>query len=339
MGLFDHIENKLEGFVNGAFVRAVKGDLKPADIQSSMQRLLASQATPLAGGRKLAPNEFTVSLNKHDYDRLAPYSKTLNAEIIPTLREHASAYSLVFNGAISIAYVLDESLPSGKFAVTAETRAHVIAQGAAVGGQRSDVITGPTNVPGNRASAAAGSGASAAASLDPATSRRMTERVSADGTGRAGADWTERAGADGVRAGLGTDPNASIGTGAGTGTGIGTGHEGSAGSATRNPAASPHLALVLEVNGVRHPLVPPGFSIGRGTEADLRVSDPSISRKHAQIIVEGTPGNLTIKIVDLGSRNGIKVNGEKVLESPLTRGSRIEIGSTRMLVHASHGES
>ena len=43
---------------------------------------------------------------------------------------------------------------------------------------------------------------------------------------------------------------------------------------------------------------------------------------------------LQIDIVDLGSTNGITVNGHKVREAALQEGSRIEIGSTRMLVHA-----
>ena len=43
--------------------------------------------------------------------------------------------------------------------------------------------------------------------------------------------------------------------------------------------------LVLEVNGLRHPLEPPGFLIGRGTDADLRINDPGISRLHAEIRV------------------------------------------------------
>ena len=43
--------------------------------------------------------------------------------------------------------------------------------------------------------------------------------------------------------------------------------------------------LVLEVNGTRHPLQPPGLVIGRGSEADLRINDPGISRRHAQIRV------------------------------------------------------
>lgn len=109
----------------------------------------------------------------------------------------------------------------------------------------------------------------------------------------------------------------------------------------RGPAA-PSSALggtnpVLEVNGMRHPLEPPGLVIGRGTEADLRINDPGISRRHAQIRVTGSGSSLAIDIVDLGSTNGIIVDGQRVRYASLEVGSRIEIGSTRMLVHAPAG--
>ena len=95
--------------------------------------------------------------------------------------------------------------------------------------------------------------------------------------------------------------------------------------------------LVLEVNGTRHPLKPPGLVIGRGTEADLRINDPGISRRHAQIRVNTAGPQVQIDIVDLGSTNGIVVNGHRVQQAALQEGSRIEIGSTRMLVHAPSG--
>jgi len=95
--------------------------------------------------------------------------------------------------------------------------------------------------------------------------------------------------------------------------------------------------LVLEVNGTRHPLQPPGLVIGRGTEADLRINDPGISRRHAQIRVNVAGPGLQIDIVDLDSTNGIVVNGQRVRHAVLHEGSRIEIGSTRMLVHAPAG--
>jgi FHA domain-containing protein len=95
--------------------------------------------------------------------------------------------------------------------------------------------------------------------------------------------------------------------------------------------------LVLEVNGTRHPLQPPGLVIGRGTEADLRINDPGISRRHAQIRVNAAGPQVQVDIVDLGSTNGITVDGQRVQQAALQEGSRIEIGSTRMLVHAPAG--
>ena len=95
--------------------------------------------------------------------------------------------------------------------------------------------------------------------------------------------------------------------------------------------------LVLEVNGTQHPLQPPGLVLGRGSEADLRINDPGISRRHAQIRVNPAGPGMQIDIVDLGSTNGIVVNGQRVQHAVLQEGSRIEIGSTRMLVHAPTG--
>ena len=105
------------------------------------------------------------------------------------------------------------------------------------------------------------------------------------------------------------------------------------------PARAPigSARLVLEVNGTRHPLQAPGLTIGRGTEADLRINDPGISRLHAQIRVNHGAAGDQVDIVDLGSTNGIVVDGQKVRHAMLAEGTRIEIGSTRMLVHVPAG--
>jgi hypothetical protein len=106
---------------------------------------------------------------------------------------------------------------------------------------------------------------------------------------------------------------------------------------SRTPVPTSSGRLVLEVNGTQHPLLPPGMTIGRGTEADLRISDPSISRLHAEIRVSEAGDGHQIDIIDLGSTNGVTVNGQKVSRSVLGEGSRIQIGATRMLVYAPAG--
>ena len=44
--------------------------------------------------------------------------------------------------------------------------------------------------------------------------------------------------------------------------------------------------------------------------------------------------DIGLSIEDLDSTNGVTVNGVKVTSTELGDGSRIEIGSTRMLVHS-----
>lgn len=85
---------------------------------------------------------------------------------------------------------------------------------------------------------------------------------------------------------------------------------------------------VLEVNGTRHPLRAPGLVVGRGTEADLRINDPGVSRRHIEFMVNGDD----LEVVDLGSTNGMLVDGAKVGRAGLRNGTEVKIGHTTMTV-------
>lgn len=89
----------------------------------------------------------------------------------------------------------------------------------------------------------------------------------------------------------------------------------------------------LELNGTRHPIQAPGLVIGRGSQSDLRVDDPGVSRRHAQIRVQGDADAPLISIVDLGSTNGILVDGNRVQHAILDDGATVQLGSTTMRVH------
>lgn len=91
--------------------------------------------------------------------------------------------------------------------------------------------------------------------------------------------------------------------------------------------------VVLEVNGMRHPLEAPGLVIGRGTDADLRINDPGVSRRHAEIRVMPGAEAPVVSIVDLGSTNGMTVNGHRVQQAQLDDGGVVKIGNTSMTVH------
>ncbi len=62
--------------------------------------------------------------------------------------------------------------------------------------------------------------------------------------------------------------------------------------------------------------------IGRSTDADVRLPDTGVSRRHAELKLAGD----SVLLVDLGSTNGTTVNGRSVDRTTLTDGDRIQIG-------------
>ncbi len=91
-------------------------------------------------------------------------------------------------------------------------------------------------------------------------------------------------------------------------------------------------SVTLEVNGLKHPLSAPGVVIGRGADAQLRIEDPGISRRHAHLRIQDTLGGPAVTIVDLGSTNGVILDGRRVDEAPVRDGSQIRLGNTTMTV-------
>jgi hypothetical protein len=90
--------------------------------------------------------------------------------------------------------------------------------------------------------------------------------------------------------------------------------------------------VVIEVNGMKHPLSPPGLVIGRGNEADLKIDDPGISRRHAQIRIHQSGDDTTVTIVDLDSTNGVVLNGHRVATAAVADGSEIRLGNTVIII-------
>jgi hypothetical protein len=66
--------------------------------------------------------------------------------------------------------------------------------------------------------------------------------------------------------------------------------------------------------------------IGRSREADIRLSDPNVSRKHAELRNE----NGAYWVIDLESTNGLEVNGRRVQRAKLASGDVIAMGSSEL---------
>ncbi|MFH1177649.1 MAG: FHA domain-containing protein, partial [Acidobacteriota bacterium] len=71
-----------------------------------------------------------------------------------------------------------------------------------------------------------------------------------------------------------------------------------------------------------------GLTIGRAPEAGFPVDDEGVSRIHIRLNVSGGG---SVSVTDMGSRNGMYVNGLHVEVSDLHDGDKILIGTTTIL--------
>ncbi|MCV2491230.1 DUF3662 domain-containing protein [Geodermatophilus sp. YIM 151500] len=90
--------------------------------------------------------------------------------------------------------------------------------------------------------------------------------------------------------------------------------------------------LVVDGPGTRHELTTGRNVIGRGTEADIRLPDTGVSRKHVDVVLEQG----TAWAEDLGSTNGTLVNGRRITRHALSDGDVIRIGHS-VLVYRQDG--
>jgi hypothetical protein len=94
-----------------------------------------------------------------------------------------------------------------------------------------------------------------------------------------------------------------------------------------SPARRAEVATraVVSVDERRYVLDGPRATIGRSKDADCVLRDPNVSRHHAELR-RSPQGDWTI--ADLGSTNGIKVNGRRVGSTRLNSGDEVTLGTT-----------
>ena len=90
------------------------------------------------------------------------------------------------------------------------------------------------------------------------------------------------------------------------------------------PEARPAL---VRAGAAEYPLEGGRLVIGRSRECDIRLADPNVSRKHAEIRREGP----NFYVVDLDSTNGTEVNGRRARRARLADGDTILLGSTELV--------
>ena len=86
--------------------------------------------------------------------------------------------------------------------------------------------------------------------------------------------------------------------------------------------------------GERFYLDRPRLTVGRDPSSDIFLNDITVSREHAVLTLEA--GSVSIK--DVGSLNGVYVNGASVTSADLKGGDAVQIGRFQMAFHSGGGK-
>jgi pSer/pThr/pTyr-binding forkhead associated (FHA) protein len=94
------------------------------------------------------------------------------------------------------------------------------------------------------------------------------------------------------------------------------------------PAATPaaSLRVLSGLPQLRAFPVHDSVVIGRLPDCDVTLDDPSVSRRHARLRREGSRWT----VEDLGSTNGVLLNGQPVTRTDVHDGDRLELGSVQL---------
>ena len=77
----------------------------------------------------------------------------------------------------------------------------------------------------------------------------------------------------------------------------------------------------------RHEITKPVTVLGRSATCDVRLNDPNVSRRHAEVRQQGT----SYWVIDLDSTNGVEVNGARVERAKLDHGDKVTVGETELV--------
>ncbi|MEV0121669.1 DUF3662 and FHA domain-containing protein [Streptomyces sp. NPDC050703] len=299
MGVLKKFEQRLEGLVNGTFAKVFKSEVQPVEIAGALQRECDNNATIWNRERTVVPNDFIVELSAPDFERLSPYSGQLGDELSGMVRDYAKQQRYSFMGPIKVHLEKADDLDTGLYRVRSRTLASSTSQGP-------ESPAGPAS----GGPSAPGRGPGGGYGYPPPASG-----PGAPGAPGAGAPPMPAAPPPGGSRPGGQPPVPSRPAGPGAG-----------------PLPGAQVRRWIEINGNRHQISRPTLVLGRSTDADVRIDDPGVSRRHCEIRT-GTPST----IQDLGSTNGIVVDGQHTTRATLRDGSRIVVGQTTIVYRQAEG--
>lgn len=302
MGLLDNLERGLERVVRSAFSAGGPRAVKPVEIASALRQAMDDESLALSEGHTVAPNSYVVHFSPADFERARSWGSTLASELCDEVIRHADSQGYALPGTVRVAFHPDADVRAGDLRVV--TR---LDDGSLTAPAPHDDGASPATAHGPGASAAAPDrlveDLPAAAPREPSPAPRVGPRPAPR---RAAAPAAPAAPAHADQ------PTVVMG----------------------RPVTEP-AGPALELDGRMLPLDGDDLILGRSAErADLVIPDSSVSREHLRLLTVGS----TVTLLDLGSRNGVLVNGRRVDGSVTLRdGDVVTVGQTELLFFGGTG--
>lgn len=312
-------ERRLEGMVSNAFARLFKGKVHPAEIARSLQREAEEKRVVVGEHRVLVPNRYVVVLGQSDYAHLAEWERQLTSTLADMVQEYVAGEGWSTFGRITVSFTRKDSLRTGVFSIESGVDADAgpaqpasapaaPGYGAGAPGQPA----GPPSPPGypqqppQQPPGGFVPGPALSPGAPPMPPMPPTPQAP-QGQPYPGPQQPPQQSPQ-------SDPQAQPASGdAGPPT-----------AAWSPPYAPPRPAHMIVVDGpnTRYPLREGSNVVGRGHDAQVRLPDTGVSRRHVDIVVSGPSAMAR----DLDSTNGTIINGQRRQTHQLQDGDVLRIG-------------
>jgi hypothetical protein len=325
VGKVQRFERRLQGIVGDAFARVFGGSVVPQEVAQALQREADDNARPLAGGRVLAPNRYTVTLGVADHDRLAGDEQRVIRMLKGCIRTYLAEQGWDVYGDVVVTLKVSGTLHTGQFRTSSSVDPDTPHPRTAGDGAMSDAMSQPP--------------------VEPAGDAQRGQYRHGGASAEA-PDYGQPSGygypGSGYAGGAGSAPNAdNYGY---------YGYEQPASHEPSYPQGDYHYggyadqqppygydrsvdrklsaALILDDGSNRYyELTEGSIVVGRGHDAQFRLPDTGVSRQHLEITWDGR----TARLADLGSTNGTTVNGTPVQTWQLVDGDVVRVGQSRLV--------
>ena len=269
--------------------------VEPAELARKLVKEMDDHTT-IGGGESWAPNRYAIYLCPEDYESLLPQAPQIVADLKVKLAKHVVDMDYLVPGELTVELALDEELELGYFGILAEKAGPKRTAGG-IGAEISPAAAAPAPAP---APASAHAPQVMAAPAGPIAARAAAAAQAAAAAPAQPAELKIPANTEVLSAKqseqMGLEGRVIV---------IASGDQ------------------VLRFTQAR-------VILGRSKEADLRIDDHNVSRKHAAIYWN----NGRLMIDDLGSTNGTMVNGYPVTRTVLRPSDVVAIGGSRLSVEA-----